>query len=71
MQIDKFQNDIERECPDALKWGVLQNIGEAGSSSQQAYVSFFHKPLQEFPVAWYICKTVENAWDKEVVLIHD
>ena len=52
-----------------LTWGVLQDVGEAGSASEPAYVSFFHKLLQEFPVAWYICKTVENARGKEVVLI--
>ena len=60
-----FQGDVERECPDVLKWGVLQDVGEAGSD----YVSFFHKLLQEFAVAWYICKTLENAMDKKVVLI--
>ena len=60
---------MERECPDALKWGVLQDIGETRSDSQPAYVSFFHKLLQEFAVAWYICQTVENARKKKVIEI--
>ena len=50
-----------------LKWGVLQDVGEAGSDCQPAYVSFFHKLLQEFAAAWYICKTVESAKNKEVI----
>ena len=51
-----------------LKWGVLQDVGEAGSDSEPAYVSFFHKLFQEFAVAWYICKAVEGATNKEVAL---
>ena len=61
-----FQDDVERECPDALKWGVLQDVGEAGSQSQPTYVSFFHKLFQEFGVAWYIYKEVENSSNKKV-----
>ena len=64
-----FQDDVERECPDALKWGVLQDVGDAGSDSESTYVSFFHKLFQEFAVAWYIYKTLENAREKEVILL--
>ena len=56
------------ECPDALKWGVLQDVGGT-DSSQPPYVSFFHKLLQEFAAAWYIFKTIENVlWLKERVI---
>ena len=65
-----FQDDVERECPEALKWGVLQDVGEAGSDSQPAYVNFFHKLLQEFAVAWYIFKTTEESLDKTVNFIY-
>ena len=62
-----FQDDVERKCRDVLKWGVLQDIGETGSET--AYVSFFHKLFLEFAAAWYICKTVEKARNKQVTTI--
>ena len=68
-KLNYLQNDIKRECPDALKWGVLQDVGEAGSESQPESVSFFHKLLQEFAAAWHICKTVEKALDKKVCCV--
>ena len=43
-----IQDDVERECPDALKWGVLQDVGQA--DSQPAYVSFstnYFRSLQQ------------------------
>ena len=62
-----FQRDIEKQCPEVLKWGILQNdVRETGDSDD---VSFLHPILQQFAAAAYITKEVKGAQDKQVRII--
>ena len=45
-----LQVDLEKECPDIMKLGLLHVVGKkkATARKQPAFLSYEHKSLQEF-----------------------
>ena len=63
-----MQVDLENECSDIMKLGLLHVVGvrKATARKQPAYLSFEHKSLQEFGASKFVTKRLETAVNMEV-----
>ena len=65
-----LQEDLEKECPDIMKLGLLHVVGvrKATARKQPAFLSYEHKSLQEFGASKFVTKRLETAENMKVSL---
>ena len=63
-----MQEDLEGECQDIMKLGLLHAVGvrKATARKQPAYLSYEHKSLQEFGASKFVTKRLETAENMKV-----
>ena len=63
-----LQDDLEKECPDIMKLGLLHVVGvrKATARKQPAFLSYEHKSLQEFGTSQFVTKRLETAENMKV-----
>ena len=63
-----LQADLEKECPDIMKLGLLHVVGvrKATARKQPAFLSYEHKSLQEFGASKFVTKRLETAENMKV-----
>ena len=66
-----FQFDLEKECPDIMKLGLLheERVRKASArkqTAQPAYLSYGHKSLQEFGASKFVTERLETAENVKV-----
>ena len=64
------QEDLEKECPDIMKLGLLHVVGvrKATARKEPAFLSYEHKSLQEFGASKFVTKRLETAENMKVSL---
>ena len=68
-----LQADLEAECPDIMKLGLLHEVGVKKASSRRkpshpAFLSYGHKSLQEFGASKYVTERLETSENMKVDL---
>ena len=65
-----MQEDLERQCPDIMKLGLLHEVGvrKASARKQPAYLSYEHKTLQDFGASTFVTERLETAENIKVNL---
>ena len=68
MVVVVFQADLEAECPDIMKLGLLHVVGvkKASARKQPAYLSYEHKSLQEYGASTFVSGRLETAENIQV-----
>ena len=63
-----LQEDLEKECPDILKLGLLHEVGKKKATvrKQPAYLSYEHKSLQEFGASKFVTERLETSENMKV-----
>ena len=65
-----LQEDLEKECPDIMKLGLLHIVGvrKATARKQPAFLSYEHKSLQDFGAATFVTERLETSDNMKVSL---
>ena len=66
-----FQEELEKECPDILKLGLLNVLGakRASARGRPTFLSFEHKSLQEFGASKFVAETIETSTNIKVLIL--
>ena len=63
-----LQAELEKECPDIMKLGLLHVVGvkKASARKQPTYLSYEHKSLQEFGASTFVTTRLETTQNPKV-----